>query len=64
LPPCVDDYVADDNLARAIDACVDSGDLEALGFANTQPARNVTGQPAFDPSDLLKLYLYGSLPLS
>lgn len=61
LPPCVDDYVSDDNLARAIDAYVDSSDLEALGFANAQPPKTATGQPAFHPADLLKLYLYGYL---
>lgn len=61
LPPCVDDYVSDDNLVRAIDAYVKGCNLAALGFANAQSAKNGAGQPAFDPSDLLKLYLYGYL---
>ncbi len=61
LPPCVDDYISADNLVRAIDAYVEGSDLGGLGFANAQPAKNGAGQPAFAPSDLLKLYLYGYL---
>lgn len=61
LPPCLDDYVSEDNLVRAIDAYVDSCDLAALGFGHTAAPQNDAGQPAFAPSDLLKLYLYGYL---
>jgi transposase len=32
LPDCVDDYVAEDNPVRAIDAFVDMLDLASLGF--------------------------------
>lgn len=60
LPPRLDEYVAEDNPVRAIDAYVDSLDLEELGFKNT--AGELTpGQPAFPPARLLKLYLYGYL---
>lgn len=61
LPPTVDEYVSEDNLARAIDAYVDSCDLAALGFALTTAPKNDAGQPAYAPGDMLKLYLYGYL---
>jgi transposase len=37
LPESVDDYVAEDNAVRVIDAYVDSLDLEQLGFTKTEP---------------------------
>ena len=60
LPACVDDYVSADHLVRAIDAFVDSLDLGALGFIYSTGALTA-GQPAYDPADLLKLFLYGYL---
>ena len=60
LPPCVDEYVNQNNPVRAIDAYVDTLDLQALGFKNTQPGI-AAGQPAYNPAALLKLYLYGYL---
>ena len=60
LPPRVEDYVAADNPVRAIEAYVRSLDLEALGFQHAD--RDVgSGQPPYDPADLLGLYLYGYL---
>lgn len=58
LPPRIEDFVEEDNAVRAIAAYVDSCDLVALGFkhAGGGPGR---GQPALDPRDMLKLYLYG-----
>jgi transposase len=58
LPPRVEDYVGHDNAVRAIDAFVDTLDLQALGFKNSSGVL-APGQPAFDPAALLKLYLYG-----
>jgi transposase len=58
LPSCLDDYVGEDNPARVIDVFVDELDLAELGFAVT-PA--VTGRPAYHPTTLLKLYIYGYL---
>ncbi|MGB8509874.1 MAG: IS1182 family transposase [Pyrinomonadaceae bacterium] len=55
----LDDYMADDNPVRFIDAFVVSLDLVELGFARATPA--ATGRPAYDPADLLKLYIYGYL---
>jgi transposase len=60
LPPCIDDYVAEGNPVRAIDAYVESLDLAGLGFRNTAPGSGA-GQPPFPPAVLLKLYLYGYL---
>src|SRR6476620_4193975 len=59
LPECLDDWIAADNPVRAIDAFVDALDLAGLGFAGVEPA--ATGRPAFHPSVLLKLYIYGYL---
>lgn len=59
LPECVEDYVSEDNPVRVIDAFVDSLDMDTLGFRRAKPAD--TGRPAYDPRDLLKLYLYGYL---
>lgn len=60
LPPSVDEYVSETNLVRAIDAYVNTLDLQALGFLNALPVV-CAGQPAYDPAALLKLYLYGYL---
>jgi transposase len=58
LPARLDDYVGPDNPVRAIDSFVDAIDLAKLGFRHAK--RGVgAGQPPYDPSDLLKLYLYG-----
>jgi transposase len=59
LPECLDDYIAEDNPVRAIEAFIGELDLLALGFASAEPA--ATGRPSYHPSDLLKLYLYGYL---
>lgn len=56
----MDDYVGSDNPVRAIDAYVDSLDLAKLGFEHADGGGGA-GQPAYDPADLLKLYLYGYL---
>jgi transposase len=57
FPEAIDDYVSGDNPVRFIDAFVDNLDLSQLGFYRTTPAH--TGRPAYSPSDLLKLYIYG-----
>lgn len=57
LPESIEDYVGEDNAVRVIDAFVNSLDMEALGFNRSQP--NETGRPAYDPRDMLKLYIYG-----
>jgi transposase len=59
FPVVLDDLVPDDHAIRVIDAFVAGLDLGQLGFAKAQPA--ATGRPAYDPGDLLRLYLYGYL---
>ena len=59
FPERLDDYIAEDNPVRFIDAFVDALDLVACGFQRAVPA--ATGRPGYAPGDLLKLYLYGYL---
>jgi len=59
LPEYLDDYIAEDNPVRAVDAFVEELDLKQLGFAGADPAS--TGRPAYHPAVLLKLYIYGYL---
>src|SRR5262245_49178396 len=59
LPECLEDWIEEDNPVRAIDAFVDALDLAGFGFDGVEPA--ATGRPAFHPSVLLKLYIYGYL---
>ena len=58
LPPRIEDYVGPDNPVRAIDGFVNALDLAKLGFRHAKHGVGA-GQPPYDPSDLLKLYLYG-----
>jgi transposase len=58
LPARLEDFVDEDNAARAIDAFVEALDLDALGF-QSQPA--ATGRPGYHPAMLLRLYIYGYL---
>ncbi len=58
LPARIDDYVGPDNPVRAIDAFVQALDLVKLGFRNAG-VRGGPGQPAYDPADLVALYVYG-----
>jgi transposase len=58
LPARVEDYVDRNNPVRAIDAFVDALNLAQLGFCYPR-APGGPGQPGYDPTDLLKLYLYG-----
>ena len=59
LPECLDDWIDEDNPVRVIDAFVEALDLAELGFEGVDPA--ATGRPAYHPSVLLKLYIYGYL---
>ena len=59
LPECLDDWVKESNPVRAVDLFVDALDLRDLGFDGVDPA--ATGRPAYHPSVLLKLYIYGYL---
>src|ERR1700683_492035 len=59
LPPSLEDYVDEENPVRVIEVFINELDLVALGFAGMTPA--ATGRPAYHPSTLLKIYLYGYL---
>ena len=59
LPECLDDWVEESNPVRVIDAFVEALDLAGLEFRGAEPA--ATGRPAYHPSALLKLYIYGYL---
>lgn len=59
FPEALDDYITAENPVRFIDAFISSLDLSELGFTRAEPA--ATGRPAYDPADLLKLYVYGYL---
>lgn len=59
FPEAIDDYVAQDNAVRFLDAFVEGLDMLALGFKRAVPAQ--TGSPGYDPRALLKLYAYGYL---
>lgn len=57
FPTIMDDYIAEDNPVRFIDAYVDSLNFVELGFRYAEPA--ATGRKPYNPADLTKLYLYG-----
>src|SRR5919198_1173655 len=59
LPHSLEDYVSEENPVRVIEVFIDELDLAALGFSGVTPA--ATGRPAYHPSTLLKIYLYGYL---
>lgn len=53
---CLDETIESGNPVRVIDAFVDSLPLEEFGFRLDYREE---GRPAYHPSDLLKLYIYG-----
>ena len=59
FPVSVEQAVAQDSEVRIIELFVDGLPLEELGFPVT--ANSSDGRPAYHPSDLLKLYVYGYL---
>ena len=59
FPESLEDYIADDNPVRVIDAFVDGLDLKQLGFDRAEPSK--TGRPGYEPAVMLKIYVYGYL---
>ncbi len=59
FPDRLNDWIGDDNPVRVIDVFVDELDLGGLGFGRVAP--RATGRPGYQPSVLLKLYIYGYL---
>jgi transposase len=58
FPERLDDYIAEDSAVRVIDVFIDDLDLSGLCF-KVEP--NDTGRPAYHPSTMLKIYVYGYL---
>jgi transposase len=59
FPESLDEYIVEDNPVRVVDVFVEELDLKALGFEGAEP--EATGRPAYHPSTLLKIYIYGYL---
>jgi transposase len=59
FPESLEDYIAQDNAVRVVDAFVDKLDLKKLGFDRAEPS--VTGRPGYQPATMLKIYVYGYL---
>ena len=59
FPESLEDYIAEDNAIRVVDAFVDKLDLKKLGFDRAEPS--VTGRPGYQPATMLKIYVYGYL---
>lgn len=60
FPACLDEFIEQDSPVRYIDAFVDSLDLAELGFSHMSEEKfEKGGRPPYDPSDLVKLYVYG-----
>ncbi len=59
FPERLDDYIAEDNAVRVVDAFVEKLDLLRLGFEGVIPES--TGRPGYHPAMMLKLYIYGYL---
>ena len=59
FPETLDDYVTECNPVRVVEVFVEGLDLGILGFAGVTP--ETTGRPAYHPSTLLKIYIYGYL---
>lgn len=57
FPEVMDDYVSSENPVRFVDAWVSRLELGEMGFSKAEPEE--LGRPAYDPRDLLKLYIYG-----
>lgn len=59
FPALLDDFIADDNPVRTIEAFIEGLDLRGLGSKGVD--LHATGRPAYYPAVLLKLYIYGYL---
>ncbi len=59
FPESLEDYIAEDNSIRVVDAFVNKLDLKQLGFDRAEPS--ATGRPGYQPSMMLKIYVYGYL---
>ncbi len=54
-PMSFDELIDAENPVRVIDSFIDAADLSSCKHAKTK----ATGRPAYDPRDMMKLYIYG-----
>ena len=59
FPASVDEYIAEENPVRFVDAFVETLDFESMRFTYATP--EATGRPPYDAANLAKLYSYGYL---
>ena len=59
FPEHLDDFITEDNPVQVIELFIESLPLAELGFTGVEPKD--TGRPAYHPSVLLKIYVYGYL---
>ncbi len=59
FPESLEDYIADDNAVRVVDAFINKLELKQLGFDRAEPSE--TGRPGYLPATMLKIYVYGYL---
>lgn len=59
FPESINDYIEEDNEVRFIEAFVENISLREMNFKHS--STKSTGRPPYNPSDLLKLYIYGYL---
>lgn len=57
FPETIDEYISQDNPVQVIDAFIENLDLDKAGFKRAKASKD--GRPAYNPKDLLKLYIYG-----
>ena len=58
FPERLDEYIGEDSAVRVIDVFIDDLDISGLGF---KTEANDTGRPAYHPTTMLKIYVYGYL---
>ena len=61
FPQCLDDYIDSNSEVRIIDQFVDSLNLRECGFLFSKEDPLGRGRAAYDPADLLKLFMVISM---
>lgn len=57
FPTTIDDSIEHDNPVRFVDTFVNNINVVEFGYKDVR--QNINGRPPFNPTDLLKLYIYG-----
>ena len=57
FPERLEDFIDEDNPVRVVEGFVEWLDLKALLFERAEP--KATGRPGYEPSTMLKIYIYG-----